>query len=102
MFAANEPEPATAESPAVPEPEQDEDFVSAIIEAKSKADDSGIITAEDLEEDTDMPEVNMVQFSSESADETEIDEGELPDDADDIDSSLIAAILEGKDVDPSL
>jgi len=98
MFAANEPEPATA----VPEPEQDEDFVSAIIEAKSKADDSGIITAEDLEEDTDMPEVNMVQFSSESADETEIDEGELPDDADDIDSSLIAAILEGKDVDPSL
>ena len=44
----------------------------------------------------------MVQFSSESADETEIDEGELPDDADDIDSSLIAAILEGKDVDPSL
>ena len=100
LFAASDdPEPeADPEIPAM-EPEQEEDFVSAIIEAKSNADESGLITAEDLEDDTDMPEVKLVEFKAgDDVDDQMVDDI----DVDDIDSSLIAAILEGKDVDPSL
>ena len=54
---------------------------------------------EDLEDDTDMPEVKLVEFKAgDDVDDQMVDDI----DVDDIDSSLIAAILEGKDVDPSL
>jgi hypothetical protein len=104
LFAANNGESEAPEPASDSEPEPDEDFVAAIVEAKSKAAEPGLVTSEDLEDDTDMPAVNLVQFNSGGGVEAEGEEGEVVDDfdADDIDASLIAAILEGKDVDPSL
>jgi len=97
LFAANGPEPA-AESTIEEFGDPDQDVVSAILEAKNNAAEPTQFNVDEL--DVDLPEVNLIQFDSGA----EIEDEELSDEFDsiDVDPGLIAAILEGKDVDPSL
>jgi hypothetical protein len=83
------------EPDAVPEP-QERDFVEAIIEAKKNPAEPIEFSLDDL--DNDLPDVNLIQFGS----VTPEGEVEIPVDFDEeeVDMSLIASILEGKDVDP--
>jgi hypothetical protein len=94
LFAEGEPDPIASPEAAN---EEDEDFVAAIIEAKNQSSEK-IVTAEDLEDDTDMPQVNIVKFDG----AIEVDEEEVVDEFDtiDVDPDLIESILAGKDVDP--
>jgi len=94
LFAEGEPDPiASADSSNG----EDEDFVAAILEAKNQSSEK-IVAAEDLEDDTDMPQVNIVKFDG----AIEVDEEEVVDEFDtiDVDPDLIESILAGKDVDP--
>jgi len=104
MFAANNDEPAaTAEiEPESPDqnepdlnsdPDPDQDIVSAIVEAKANS-----VDVEEVPDDK-LPDVNMIQFNVEDGPT----DAPYPDDADDeVDQSLIDAMLEAKDEDPSL
>jgi hypothetical protein len=94
LFAEGETDPIASPEAAN---EEDEDFVAAIIEAKNQSPEN-IVTAEDLEDDTDMPQVNIVKFDG----AIEVDEEEVVDEFDtiDVEPDLIESILAGKDVDP--
>lgn len=82
--------------------EIEEDVVSAILDAKTDQ-ALPLVEVTDVEDsDVDLPSVNVIQVNDDI--EAVTDEEELIDDleVDDIDPDLIASILEGKDVDPSL
>ncbi len=90
LFATTESDPVDSPEPSTG---PDEDFVSAILEAKNKSVQK-VVTAEDID-DTDMPEVNIVKFDGSSPVEDEDEGDEIVDEFDsiDIDPSLIALII---------
>jgi hypothetical protein len=91
LFAENSP---TSESEPI-EPEQD--FVSALIEAKQ--DSAQTFTTPDAESEGDLPKVNLVNFDVNDGptDEPYTDDTDL----DDVDGDLIATMLESKNEDPA-
>lgn len=102
LFASDDdPQPETIAEPASTVPDEfEEDFISAIIEAKTNA-PVQTITSEELEDDVDLPVVKAVKLNDsieEKDDEADWEEFESID----VDQDLIASILAGKDIDPSL
>jgi glycosyltransferase involved in cell wall biosynthesis len=77
----------------------EEDFVSAILEAKESA-PGRIVTSEELEDDLDLPNVNAVKLNNSIEPEEDDEAAREEFESIDVDPELIASILEGKDVDP--